>query len=884
MSLKIGDIGHLFVLLSFVACTIAAYSYFFALKFQPVSREFISWQKFARISFYVHAVSVAGIIYSLFFIIYNHRYEYYYAYDHSSNELPVYYMISCFWEGQEGSFLLWIFWHAALGVILIRVNKLWEPSVMAVFCLVQAFLASMILGVVIPWINIKIGSSPFVLFKEQMPHLPVFKIRPDFVPENGEGLNALLQNYWMVIHPPTLFLGFAATTIPFVYCIAGLLQKKYREWIRPALPWALFAAMILGTGILMGGYWAYETLNFGGYWNWDPVENAVYVPWLILVASIHTMISYKNSGAALKSSMILVISSFLMILYATFLTRSGVLGNASIHSFTDLGLSGQLGLYLGTFILISLILVIIRWNEFPASQKEAEVYSREFWIFVGAAVLCLAALHVTWITSFPFFNLIGKSVGLDLNLALPADKETYFSNRQIWFAILIAILSGIGQFFWWKKIEGKKVKDAIAIPLILALLVSIVIMILGGTYDWDKEIIATTPDISLKFLKDWFGLDTDMKISGYMVKKIRYILLITASLFSIFANSIILVQVVRNNFRLSGGAVSHIGLAMMLIGILYSSGYSKVVSLNMTGLLLIKDAPVDYNRDNILLWRNVPEKMNGMELSYRGPRVEAKGFPGYVNKDSIIMVPGKYKALARTNISAEGKIYFRKGDSLDVSPENTFYEVLFRKDDGDTFKLYPRLQVNPQMGTIASPDIKRFFSRDLYAHVNSMPVNEEDRKWSEPEQHVIKEGDTLFLNDFVAILEDIKGNDTIPGIRLKGNDVSVTARIKILGSNNKVYYAKPSYIVLLEDKMVGQIPEIIEDLGLKISFLHIDPQTNSFTFGVNTSQKDYIVLKAIEKPMINVLWIGTLLLVLGMIMAIVRRYNEFVKMRDKGEE
>jgi cytochrome c-type biogenesis protein CcmF len=129
-------------------------------------------------------------------------------------------------------------------------------------------------------------------------------------------------------------------------------------------------------------------------------------------------------------------------------------------------------------------------------------------------------------------------------------------------------------------------------------------------------------------------------------------------------------------------------------------------------------------------------------------------------------------------------------------------------------------------------------------------------------------------------LEDVKSDRGIPGISLKGNDVAVSAQIKILGTN-KTYYARPSYIVLLEDKMIGQVPEVIEDLGLKISFLHIDPKTNSFTFGVNTSQKDYIVLKAIEKPMINVLWIGTVLLVLGMIMAMTRRYNEFVKMRDK---
>ena len=134
---------------------------------------------------------------------------------------------------------------------------------------------------------------------------------PDFIPEDGTGLNPLLQNYWMVIHPPMLFLGFALTVVPFSFAVAGMLRGKLKEWIRPALPWAQFATMILGVAILMGAYWAYETLNFGGYWNWDPVENAVYVPWLVMVAAMHTMIAYKNNGSALKVSIILVISTFL---------------------------------------------------------------------------------------------------------------------------------------------------------------------------------------------------------------------------------------------------------------------------------------------------------------------------------------------------------------------------------------------------------------------------------------------------------------------------------------------------------------------------------------------------------------------------------------------
>ena len=380
-----GNLGHFFVIASFVSALVAAWAYIKAAN--PHDLEAPAWRRFARTAFLVHGALVLGIVVSLFYIIYNNLFEYHYAWTHSSRSLPAYYMISSFWEGQEGSFLLWIFWHVVLGAVLIYANRknVWEAPVMAVFALVQAFLASMILGVVVG--DVKIGSSPFLLLRDVM-EAPVFAINPDFVPEDGTGLNPLLQNYWMVIHPPTLFLGFATTLVPFAFCIAGLWKRRYEDWVKPTLPWALFSAAVLGLGIIMGAVWAYETLNFGGYWNWDPVENAVYVPWLVLVAAIHTLLIFKNNRTALKTSMVLVISMFVLILYSTFLTRSGILGDASVHSFTDLGLSGQLLIYMLFFMVGAIALAATRWSEVPTSEKEASAYSREFWIFIGATTLC----------------------------------------------------------------------------------------------------------------------------------------------------------------------------------------------------------------------------------------------------------------------------------------------------------------------------------------------------------------------------------------------------------------------------------------------------------------------------------------------------------------
>ncbi len=846
----VGDIGHASIVVALIAAIVAAFSYFKASSakdFLSETSDQKSWRKFARLFFYLHSAAIFGVVGTLFYIIKNHYYEYHYAWDHSSNSLPIYYMISSFWEGQEGSFLLWLFWHVVLGLVLIHQNKTWEAPMMAVFCAVQAFLASMILGSVLPLVELKIGSSPFILLKDFMGSLPVYKINPDYVPEDGTGLNPLLQNYWMVIHPPTLFLGFATTLIPFAYCIAGLWMGRYKEWIRPALPWALFSAMVLGTGILMGGYWAYETLNFGGYWNWDPVENAVYVPWLVLVAAIHCMIIYKNSNTALKPAVILAIASFVLILYSTFLTRSGILGSSSVHSFTDLGLSGQLLIYLLFFSLLSLVLLVFRWKKIPDTEKEASVYSREFWVFIGVTVLCLAGFQVLATTSIPVYNSIIALFGIKSNVAPPADQMEHYSKFQIWAGIFIAILSGIGQFFWWKKMDGKKLWNAISIPLLLALVISMLVMY-------------------------FTGLDQP-----------AYILLVATSIFSICANAFILKDVLKANPKLSGGAVSHIGVAMMLIGILYSSGYSKIISLNNSGMTYSKEFSKEMNKENLLLWRNDPEQMDDFTLLYKGQRLESPDFAGFINKDEVVQLDNKAKVIAKKDIIYQAKVQYKKGDTINIAPENTFYEVQYSKANGDTFTLYPRAQVNPQMGLIASPDIKRFWGRDLYSFVSSIPTPDRDREWSELVEHTAHIGDTIFLNDFVAILQDVKRETNVPGVTLKSTDAAVRAHFKLLGKD-KNYDVYPIYVVLMEDHMVGQIPEVVEDLGIKITFLSIDPASGTFTFGVNTTQKDYIILKAIEKPAINILWLGTLLLVIGLAIAIVRRYTEFIKMRNKGVE
>src|SRR5258706_1279788 len=193
----------------------------------------------------------------------------------------------------------------------------------------------MVLGIYI--LGYKIGSNPFVLLRDEMANAPVFQ-RPNYLEliQEGNGLNPLLQNYWMTIHPPVLFCGFASVTIPFAFVISSLLRKDWDGWVKPALPWTLFSTAILGTGILMGGAWAYEALSFGGYWAWDPVENMSLVPWLVMIAALHGNFISRHTGHSIRTTYLFYIISFLLAVYPTFLTRSGIFGKESVHAFTQM--------------------------------------------------------------------------------------------------------------------------------------------------------------------------------------------------------------------------------------------------------------------------------------------------------------------------------------------------------------------------------------------------------------------------------------------------------------------------------------------------------------------------------------------------------------------
>ena len=262
--------------------------------------------------------------------------------------------------------------------------------------------------------------------------------------------------------------------------------------------------------------------------------------------------------------------------------------------------------------------------------------------------------------------------------------------------------------------------------------------------------------------------------------------------------------------------------------------------------------------------------MDEYRLTYTGKRIKVGG--SFYQRDQFLPSPDPYFLVAREDLYKGNIMTIPAGDTVEYNPENTYYEVKYEKPNGRVFNLYPRLQENPNMGNVVSPSIKRAAFRDIYTHVTV--VAEDEKEWSETEEMEVPVGESFFVNDFVATLDRFQRIDQVRDVALGENDVAVKGIITIKGSM-KDYQLEPIY--LIKDNFAGRIPTENEALGVRVTILNILPDKNSVILGLNTAQKDYIILKAVEKPLINVLWLGTIILMIGFSMAMVRRSRKDVR-------
>lgn len=822
--LWLGHLGYFFLVLSFIASLLSFLAYWVS-EFSKAEQDKFSWRRLGRLSFSIHGAAVLGIFVLLFVMILNHWFEYHYAWHHSSKELPMKYIISSFWEGQEGSFLLWQFWLVVMGWAGMFVLRSWESPVLGMVALTQVFLGSMVIG--INMLGHHIGSNPFVLLRNEMIGAPIFQ-RPDYLSmiADGNGLNPLLQNYWMTIHPPVLFCGFASAVFPFAFVVAALIRKDYNGWVKPCLPWALFNIGILGTGILMGGAWAYESLSFGGFWAWDPVENMSFVPWLFMVAGLHLHLVYKYTKHGIFSAFLFYILGFAMVLYSTFLTRSGILGDTSVHAFTDLGMTGQLVIYLFAFLIPSLFLLFYRYTSLPTVEKEEELLSREFWMFIGALVLLFSAIQQTFTTSIPVWNKLlfdwlhidnlhlhlGSLKFFKDKLAEPADRVAHYNSIQVWLAILAAIGTAVIQFFSYQSNRLPSTIRWALYTLVLALLLAIA--------------IAAGMQVNVVL-----GLN----LFGYSLKFISpYFLMLWFSLYAVLANLVYFLVVMKGRLKLSGGAVTHFGFGLFLVGVLLSQHKKETISLNTTGIDFGKEFNHQELAENILLYRDSVYKMGDYEVSYRGLKPEKP---------------------------------------------NNLYEVhyLKRAKDGsvnEEFSLFPNAQVNPKMGMLANPDTKHYLSKDIFTHVSSIPDNSKAKEATTSYDAGV--GDTFYTKKNYIIFRGMDTKPPLPDGFDASGKVVVGARLSIGSLNGPETEAEPVYIINTEDNAVSSAAYENQQAEMRINIARIIPSSKKFTFQVTEKEggADFIIMKAIVFPYIKLVWLGGIITFFGIFLSMYRRFAE----------
>ena len=395
------------------------------------------------------AAGVASIV--LLAALLRNDFSFTYVAEHTSRELPTPYTISAFWGGQEGSLLLWLLILTGFSAVAVALSRRSAPEllpwVVPVLGLVATFFAFMLVVV----------SSPF---------------DAQVAPADGAGLNPSLQNPYMMIHPPCLYLGYVGLTIPFAFAMGALLSRRADElWIVATRRWTLFAWTALGIGQLLGSHWAYVEVGWGGYYAWDPVENAALMPWLAATAFLHSVMIQEKRGMLKVWNVLLVILAFTLALFGTFLTRSGVI--SSIHSFTQSPLGGW---FLGFICLItagSLALVISRLPLLRSKTRMESLVSREATFLYNNLLLVALCLTILWGVAFP---ILSEAVhGEQITVSSP-----YYNFFLRVFGLPLLLLMAIGPLVAWRRASLRSLGRSFAWPAGIALVVGAILLFLGG--------------------------------------------------------------------------------------------------------------------------------------------------------------------------------------------------------------------------------------------------------------------------------------------------------------------------------------------------------------------------------------------------------------------
>lgn len=726
------NVGLFTLIVALITSFISAYFYFTS---RNGDTQLLKTARlFYKITFGIIALASSYFMY----LILSHQFQYDYIYRYSSRDLPLGYLISSFWAGQEGSYLLWTLLISAFGMIFYRTAKQYESWGMFFVLLVKAF-----------FVFLMVDKSPFELLSQ--------------TPPDGAGLNPLLQDPWMVVHPPILFIGYAAITIPFALALAAFIKNDFSNWVKEALPWTLLSSITLGAGIIIGGFWAYEVLGWGGFWGWDPVENSSLVPWITILALFHGMLVQKFKNSLIKFNFVLAVVSFVLVVYATFLTRSGVLANFSVHSFQDNGQNVFLTMFMLACLGIGLYILGKNSPKIQSTKVDPFHLNRESGIFWGMIVLVVSALFISIGTSSPIIT--------GLFASSPSQVDISFYNKVNFpIGILMAALLGITPLLVWGVSTVGLFKKRLLISISLAIVSAIAAYLFG-------------------------------------VHKIDLLLFIFSAVFAFWTNIMVIISQAKISWLNIGAPLAHFGVGMMLIGIIVSGNYDKS-----------QQVQIEQHKASDAL---------GYKLTYHN----ATDLPN-----------------GKTNIN------------IDI------------EKDGDVFKKHPKLYFSKYNNAwMREPDITIFPLQDLYISVMERQQNTQHAS----DKLVLAKGEKQNYFDY-----------QIEFLGFEFTDHQMSANMKIVASlkvtyHDSVYSIKPVMIYENDQKFspLTQLPSCQGDnLTVVLSNINADTRSVELTFGgfpaEPTSAAEVVLVEFSTKPFMNFVWLGTILLTVGTIIAYGRRIKE----------
>ena len=440
-----------------------------------------------------------------------------YVASYTSANLPVVYKVSAFWGGQSGSMLFWCLILAIYGAAATFTNR---KSNRALMPWVTGTNAAVLLFFVAAT---AIATNPFE--------------RLDWVPPDGRGLNPQLQNPAMAIHPPMLYLGYVATSIPFSFAIAALVTRRLdAEWLGAVRKWSLISWVFLTLGIVLGMWWAYVELGWGGYWMWDPVENASLLPWLTGTAFLHSIMIQEKRGMLRKWNVVLVVSTFLLSILGTFITRSGVI--QSVHSFAQSNIGMWFAVFLVAALVVTAWLVTLRLKDLEAKAELEAMISREAAFLYNNLVLVGIAFSVLWGTLFPILSEWVRGSKITVG-------ESFFNTVNVPLGLLLLLLTGIGPLIAWRRASVANIQRQFAVPAFIGIVAAGALMALGvrGFYPlmaWGlSAFVAGT--IAQEFQK---GIAARMRMHGENIV-------------------LAFINLVSRNRRRYGGYIVHAGIVLL---------------------------------------------------------------------------------------------------------------------------------------------------------------------------------------------------------------------------------------------------------------------------------------------------------------------------------